>query len=63
MVVDDESDILEQVKTCLEEDNFHVVTADNSRIALEMLEEHNEQDVGLLLIGYLDFQFRPGIGC
>ncbi len=50
MVVDDESDILEQVKTCLEEDNFHVVTAENSRTALELLGDRNERDVGLLLI-------------
>ncbi len=50
MVVDDESDILEQVKACLEEDDFHVVTVDNSRTALEMLEDSNENQFGLLLI-------------
>lgn len=53
MVVDDESDVLQEVKHCLEEDDFHVVIADNSRTALEMLEGGNENNIGLLLIDTL----------
>ena len=50
MIVDDESDILEKVKSCLESDDFDVVTATNSRNALEHMEGDKEEDFGLILI-------------
>ena len=49
MVVDDESSILEQVKSCLEED-FKVITADNSREALELMENDKEDNFDIILI-------------
>jgi len=48
MVVDDETNILEEVKACLEEDDFKVVTVDNSRKAFEIMDE--EEKFGLILI-------------
>jgi len=33
MVVDDEASILDEVKSCLEEDEFEVITVSNSRKA------------------------------
>ena len=50
MVVDDETSILEEVKSCLEEDDFEVVTVDNNRKALELMENDKEEDYGLILI-------------
>jgi DNA-binding NtrC family response regulator len=50
MVVDDETRILEEVKSCLEEDDFEVVTVDNSRKALELMENDKEDNFGLILI-------------
>ena len=50
MIVDDESDVLEKVKSCLEEDDFEVVTASNSREALELMEGDKENEFGLILI-------------
>lgn len=51
MVVDDEISVLKQVKSCLEEDDFEVVTVDNSRKALELMEGEREESFGLILIG------------
>ena len=50
MVVDDETSILEEVKTCLEEDEFEVVTVDNSRKALKLMEDDKEDNFSLILI-------------
>ena len=50
MVVDDESDVIEKVKSCLEDDDFKVVTANNSREALELLEGDKGENFGLILI-------------
>lgn len=50
MVVDKETSILEEVKTALEEEDFTVITADNSRKALELLEEEKDENFGLILI-------------
>jgi len=50
MIVDDESDVIDKVKSCLEEDDFEVVTASNSREALELLDEDKEYNFGLILI-------------
>ncbi len=55
MIVDDEPDILEKAKSCLESDDFEVVTATNSREALELMED-KEENFGLILIG----TFMPG---
>ena len=50
MIVDDEIDILETVKSCLEDDDFEVVTASNSREALELMDGEKENKFGLILI-------------
>lgn len=50
MVVDNELNILNEVKACLEEDNFQVVTVDNNREALELIEADDEDNYGLILI-------------
>jgi CheY-like chemotaxis protein len=49
MIVDDEVDILEKVKSYLESDEIEVVTANNSRQALKLMEEGATFD--LILIG------------
>jgi DNA-binding NtrC family response regulator len=49
MIVDDEPDVLNAVKSCLESDDFEVVTANNSREALELINEE-EENFGLILI-------------
>jgi DNA-binding NtrC family response regulator len=49
MIVDDEPDVLDSVKSCLESDDFEVVTANNSREALEIMED-DEENFGLILI-------------
>jgi DNA-binding NtrC family response regulator len=49
MIVDDEPDVLNAVKSCLESDDFEVVTATNSREALEIMNEE-EENFGLILI-------------
>ena len=48
MVVDDEADVLEQVKSYLEHDEFDVVTVKNSRQALEMMD--TDVTVDLILV-------------
>jgi len=48
MIVDDEITVLEKVKSFLESDKVDVVTANNSRQALEILEK--EQNIDLILI-------------
>ena len=50
MVVDDETGILEEVKSCLEEDDFEVVSVDSNRKALELMENDKEENFGLILI-------------
>ena len=50
MIVDDETGILEEVKSCLEEDDFEVVTVDSNRKALELMENDKEENFGLILI-------------
>ena len=50
MVVDDETSILEQVKSVLEEDDFEVVTVDNRRKALELIEQDKDDNFSLILI-------------
>jgi len=48
MIVDDEVAVLEKVKTFLESDKVDVVTASNSRQALELMEK--EETFDLILI-------------
>ena len=50
MVVDDETSILEEVKSCLKEEDFEVVTVDNNRKAFELIEDDNEDNFSLILI-------------
>ena len=50
MVVDDETSILEQVKSCLEGNDIQVITADSNRKALELMDEDKEDNFGLILI-------------
>ena len=50
MVIDDETDVLEKVKSSLENDDFEVVIASDSRQALELMAENKEEDYGLILI-------------
>lgn len=56
MIVDDEPDVLKTVKSCLESDDFEVVTATSSREALEIMDEDKEENFGLILID----TFIPG---
>ncbi|UCH71521.1 MAG: response regulator [Thermoplasmatales archaeon] len=50
MVIDDETSILEEVKSCLQEDNFEVIAVDNSRKAIELMDEDKDDNYGLILI-------------
>jgi len=50
MIVDDETNILNEVKQCLEEDDFKVIAVDNNRKALELIELDKDGNFGLILI-------------
>jgi response regulator RpfG family c-di-GMP phosphodiesterase len=50
MIVDEEVDFLKQVKTLLEKEDVEVVTARNSREALEHLKGDNEETFDLILV-------------
>lgn len=50
MVIDDEINILEEVKSCLKEEDLKVVTVDNNRKAFELIEEDSEDNISLILI-------------
>jgi len=50
MVVDDETSILEKVKSCLENEDFQVVTVDNNRKAFELIDKDSEDNFSLILI-------------
>lgn len=47
MVVDDEVSVLEQIKSFLDTNSFEVITVQNSRQALELM---NEKNIDLVLI-------------
>jgi DNA-binding NtrC family response regulator len=49
-IVDMETDIVKQVKAILEKEDVEVVTATNSRQALNKLKEENEETFNLILI-------------
>ena len=50
MVVDDDASTLEKVRSLLEKDDFEVITAENSREALELIEKDKDKKFGLILI-------------
>jgi CheY-like chemotaxis protein len=50
MIIDEEPDILKQVKAILEKEDVEVVTATNSRQALGRLKEENEETFDLILV-------------
>ena len=50
MVVDDEISITENIKSCLKQEDFEVVTVDNNRKAFEILENDKENNFSLILI-------------
>ena len=50
MVVDDETSILDEVKSCLEKEDYKVVAVDNNRKAFELIEKDNEDYYSLILI-------------
>lgn len=50
MVVDDEINILEEVKSCLKEEDFEVVTVDSNRKAFKLIEEDRQDNFSLILI-------------
>jgi DNA-binding NtrC family response regulator len=50
MVVDDETSVLEEVKKNLEPNEFEVITVDNSRKALELIEQDDKDKFSLILI-------------
>jgi len=50
MIVDEETDIVKQVKAILEKEDVEVITATNSRQALGRLKEENEETFDLILV-------------
>ncbi len=50
MIIDDEKSILEDIEKTLEQDDFKVVTVDNRRKAIEIIEEDDENKFSLILI-------------
>lgn len=50
MIVDEETDLLREVKALLEKDDVAVVTVSNSRQALTHLREDNEETFDLILV-------------
>jgi len=50
MIIDDEENILKQVKDALETDDFSVLTAENSKKAFEIMDTKKMEDFGLILI-------------
>jgi len=50
MVVDDEPNALEEIKRNLENDDFEVITVDNRRKALELIEQDDKGKFSLILI-------------
>ena len=50
MIIDDKTNIIEEVKKSLEQEDFELITAENNRKALELIEEDKENKYGLILI-------------
>ena len=67
MIVDDEPNMLEEIRLCLESSDFEVITAANSREALGRIGNRKEEDVSLILVdsflpndgGYALFSMKP----
>lgn len=53
MVVDDETNILQEIKTNLMDDNIQVIGVSDSREALELMRDDKEDKYGLILIDTL----------
>jgi two-component system, cell cycle sensor histidine kinase and response regulator CckA len=52
LAIDDESEMLEIIKECLEGEGFQVLTADGPKKALEIYEKR-WREIGLVLLDYL----------
>jgi len=52
LTIDDDPDMLEIIKQCLESEGFQVLTADGPKKALEIYEKR-WQEIGLVLLDYL----------
>lgn len=50
MIIDDKTNIIEEVKESLKQEDFELITAENNRKALELIEEDKENKYGLILI-------------
>ena len=67
MIVDDEPNMLEEIRLCLESSDFEVITAANSREAFEHIGNRKEENVSLILVdaplpdggGYALFSMKP----
>ena len=49
MVVDEDTNVLKKIKSCLEEENFNVTTARNNKEAMEIL-ENKDTNIDLILL-------------
>ena len=52
LAIDDESEILEIIKQCLESEGFHVLNADGPKAGLDVYEARRAE-IGLVLLDYL----------
>jgi CheY-like chemotaxis protein len=50
MIIDEETDIIKQVKEILEKEDVEIVTATDSRQALGRLKEENEETFDMILV-------------
>lgn len=50
MIVDDEISVIESIKSCLTEEDFEIVTAENNRKAFEIMDTEKEKNFSLILI-------------
>jgi DNA-binding NtrC family response regulator len=50
MIIDEERSVLEKVRSFLQDEDIEVVTAANSRQALDHLKEENEETFDLILV-------------
>jgi len=50
MIVDDEPNLLEEIRLCLESSDFEVIAAANNREALEQIGKRKEENVNLILL-------------
>ncbi len=50
MIIDEETELLKQVRAILEKEDVEVVTVRNSREALDYLKEENEETFDLILV-------------